>query len=409
MDFLDELLEQTAAQKASETPGSAEDKDRPTMAQQAVESRIEAFYAFLEEMVGKLSVIAPEARHSYDVPDFGKLSDLRQDNYRVVSDDLNVPKFTFSFVCRGPHRLQFAAASKNARDEKKERLDQHGLTYRIEDQSQWRYIIHLDPVVPVSFVFEPHPTRAAVTITARNLDVLGVSVYTLGIDLLTQDLMHEFGKRVLRRPNRFEHLSGHRVPEETRTQFQEKIAARMRERSEQLSTPEPDGSLSKSRAFVKGILSKARGDAQTGYDKRQEEPTELSNTELARPRSTAQAPGSGNADPIPEYGWIITGDHFVGDTATMLGKVGPPGAASRFPIRTLTNQGIRFRMRTADKKVRYTGCIAGRFVGMEPLRDYGEQHGCTTIEYERQGKWYTLRPAVNPHTLAGVNDSAGAA
>ena len=43
-----------------------------------------------------------------------------------------------------------------------------------------------------------------------------------------------------------------------------------------------------------------------------------------------------------------------------------------------------------SQEVRYLGYIVGTFHGIEPLTDYGMDHGCHTIEFEAGGRWVPL-------------------
>ena len=42
--------------------------------------------------------------------------------------------------------------------------------------------------------------------------------------------------------------------------------------------------------------------------------------------------------------------------------------------------------------VLYSGYIIGDASGIEPLVDYGYDHGCATIEYEQDGDWVLVDP-----------------
>ena len=84
------------------------------------------------------------------------------------------------------------------------------------------------------------------------------------------------------------------------------------------------------------------------------------------------------------------GDTLSGNTADTVGKVGPPGAARHYSARRLFAEGANFRMRGDDGQVRYTGYVAGEYAGPEPLHDFGTAHGCSRIEYLRDGKWEAL-------------------
>ena len=79
------------------------------------------------------------------------------------------------------------------------------------------------------------------------------------------------------------------------------------------------------------------------------------------------------------------------DTAANLGKLGPPGASRQFPLRKVLTEGRQFRLRDREGKVAFSGNIAGRFKGPEPINDFGLDHGCFRIEYLRGEEWVELK------------------
>ena len=96
---------------------------------------------------------------------------------------------------------------------------------------------------------------------------------------------------------------------------------------------------------------------------------------------------------MSKYTWVITRERIQGDASNVVGVIGPSGAKGRARFDVVVRKGDRFRLRTDVGHVEFSGYILGDYDGTEPLDDFGQERGCTDIEYERAGKWVTLEEA----------------
>ena len=87
------------------------------------------------------------------------------------------------------------------------------------------------------------------------------------------------------------------------------------------------------------------------------------------------------------YQWVLVTDTLSPNTSDRVLKVGPRSAVGRAGIRTTVLEGEHFRMLDRHGRECYTGYISGRYSGLEPLDDFGRDHGCVDIQYERNGVW----------------------
>ena len=94
----------------------------------------------------------------------------------------------------------------------------------------------------------------------------------------------------------------------------------------------------------------------------------------------------------PKYAWVVTRDGDMSDTSSTVGKLGPEGAARRFRVNQVLLTGRAFQMKGPHGRVMYSGYLTGEAKGVEPLVDYGYDHGCSTIEFDHDGTWVPLSP-----------------
>ena len=203
----------------------------------ALQPQLQRLHEFLSDLGEQLNVVDPYVGHDYDVLGYTALSELRQSRYvaRAEMQGELIAKVVFEFICKGDNPVQFFVDTRDECNTAKDRLLEHDLHIRWKDDADWRYVFTVQPAVPVSFEFEPHPNELAIKLTGKNFQRLGVTTYSFEPEKLTDALLEEFGKRIVNQPNSFDELSGYRVSNNMRKQFQEAIAARQLEREEELS------------------------------------------------------------------------------------------------------------------------------------------------------------------------------
>ena len=82
-----------------------------------------------------------------------------------------------------------------------------------------------------------------------------------------------------------------------------------------------------------------------------------------------------------QYTWFLFGDLSVGHTGARIWQSGPDRDEPKAPLHVLMNEGQKFNLVDASGEIRYEGYIVGRYLGDEPLKDYGQAHGCVALEW----------------------------
>jgi hypothetical protein len=103
----------------------------------------------------------------------------------------------------------------------------------------------VDAYVPVSIEFEANYDKNAIQLKLKNLGTLGIVKYFFDPSKISGELMDELAKCVLRRPNRFDELTGNTLSDTTRQRIREQLAAEQNERDTELHTGETPAPKSK--------------------------------------------------------------------------------------------------------------------------------------------------------------------
>lgn len=405
MKILEELRQEQVQQRQGET--SMHGAPPPAApATEAVQRAIELMFAQLCTFAEGLNQLDAKVPVSYDIEGMGTLADLRQCDYTVEERSCAQPSFDFRARCAGSHPLSCVVSTRAERDALQEELRELGLIHRADDLSTWRYAVTVKPEVQVCLTFLPSASGRSIRVEVNNLSRLGQELFSIQPDQVSEDLLNELGKMVLRRENRFARLSGNAVPEEVRRQLQARVQAR-RSRQAKLAAE-----VQQERHDA-GTRRRTGGDGDSNRPHLRQAPIMVSERAVDEGLVIWDAPDTGPDDgddavtelapaPIrnradatqetPRYAWMITKDRRCSDTSSTIAKRGPAGAQKLFPIPSILNKGESFRLKTRDGEVRYLGSVIGDYQGVEPLVDFGLRHGCYVIEYQRNGEWVRVRP-----------------
>ena len=356
-----------------------------------LQPQFQTLLAFLSDLSERLNVVDPYVGHDYDILGYVALNELRQSRYvtRAEMDGELITNVVFECECNGYKPVHFFVDTRDACNTAKDRLLEHGLSIRWKDDANWRYVFTVQPKVPVSFEFAPHPNQLAIKLKAKNFQRLGVTTYSFEPQKLNDVLLDEFAKRVVNQTNSFDELSGYHVSNHARAQFQEAIAARQLEREEELRR-EQASTANKPNPLVK-LFSKDEGQAPDPA-----QPSIGGTPVMVAPIEKPLAPASSRPPPKPKstsfkkYAWMVTGTGDGGESTTELVSRLGPGVEYHAGINNLVSRGAHFRMLGSDARVLFSGYIVGECTGREPLEEFGQDRGCTTIEYERDGNWVAL-------------------
>lgn len=224
MGFLDELKQEAEAVKAGEERQRTEAQERDHVFRTLLEPVMQRIYAYLNQVVEQLNVVNPEAYVSYDVEGLGRLENLQQGNYKVTADDPeNLRSFTLGYLCSREGRIRFEKRGKPASEHQRDYMRSHALEFTYKMGVDGKGVFALQPMVPVGFTFEADTDNKAIRLRVRNLDTLGVCHYSLKPERIDEAWLEELGKRVARRPSRFDELIGNVLPDEARRRLQREL------------------------------------------------------------------------------------------------------------------------------------------------------------------------------------------
>jgi hypothetical protein len=250
MGVLDELKKEAAEVRAKVDEESSTTVQESGKNRRQLEPKMQALYKYFSEFAEHLSVVSPDVSGDYLLEGLGALTNLQQGDYQITTDDpKSVQKFTFHWSCSRSGRQEFKVPNPAAAEVVRETLWNQNLRFNKRDlQAGAGALFTVEAYVPVSFEFEADYDRGAIALKRKNLGTLGVTKHKYSPDKINGELMDELAKCVLRRPNRFDELSGDKLSETVRQRIREQVEAERRQRDTELHKggepqPKPKGQL----------------------------------------------------------------------------------------------------------------------------------------------------------------------
>lgn len=240
MGLLDELKQEAESLKSIED----EVTDIPQVDTEAVRRQLapkmKALYKYFNEFNDHLNVVSPDVSGDYELEGLGTLTNLRQGDYKLATEDpKSLQKFTFHWTCSRQGRQEFKVENPIIAEKHRETLWNYNLKFNKRDlQKGAGTVFVVDAYVPVTCEFEADPVKNVIRLKLKNLGVLGVINHAYPPDKVNEELMDEFAKLVLRRPSRFDELSGEKMSDTLRLQLRENVEKERKQRNTELHIAE---------------------------------------------------------------------------------------------------------------------------------------------------------------------------
>jgi hypothetical protein len=237
MGLLDELKQEAESLKTRDDEDTQETPQVDTeVVRRQLEPKMKALYKYFTEFSEHLNVVSPDVSGDYLLEGLGTLTNLRQGDYKLATDEPNsVQKFTFHWSCSRQGRQEFKVGNPIIAEKHREALWNYNLKFNKRDlQNGAGAIFVVEAFVPVTCEFEADPAKNVIRVKLKNLGALGIINHAYPPDKVNEELMDEFAKLVLRRPNRFDELSGEKMSDTLRQRIRESVEKEREQRNTEL-------------------------------------------------------------------------------------------------------------------------------------------------------------------------------
>ncbi len=240
MGLLDELKNEAENLKAADDTGQeaapAESQADTERMRRMLAAKMTALYKYFNEFNEHLSAVSPDVSGDYLLEGLGTLSNLRQGDYKLATENpKSIEKFTFHWACSRQGRQEFKIANPIIAEKQRENLWNANLRFNKRDlQDGAGAVFVVDDYVPVTIEFAIDPVNTVIRLKLKNLGALGTVTHSFPQDKINAELMDELAKCVLRRPNRFDELTGEKMSDTLRQRIRENVEKEREQRNTEL-------------------------------------------------------------------------------------------------------------------------------------------------------------------------------
>lgn len=226
MAFLDELKKQAELKRQQEQTETQSKLVTVSQNFMAVQTKYKEIQRYLQELVNQLNVLNLDIKRSYFIDGFGLIDDFRPQNYALSIDSIRIGQKDFintlvlRFKCVTDKVIRFERDTPQKIDNQKEYLWQNNLKYqctefRNERGLVTRAVFTVASEIPVTARFSADFEKARITLQVRNLHGLTINEFVYEVNEINQEVLDEFAKFILDKPNRLRELGVHQQARRT--------------------------------------------------------------------------------------------------------------------------------------------------------------------------------------------------
>lgn len=226
MAFLDELKKQAELQRQQEQTQTQSKLVTVSQNFMAVQAKYKEIQRYLQELVNQLNVLNLDVKRSYFIDGFGLIDDFRPRDYALSIDSIRIGQKDFinalvlRFRCVTDKVIKFERDTPQKIDNQKDYLWQNNLKYqcaefRNERGLVTRAVFTVASEVLVTARFSADFENARIILQVKNLNGLTINEFTYEVNEITQEMLDEFAKFILDKPNRLREIGVHQQARRT--------------------------------------------------------------------------------------------------------------------------------------------------------------------------------------------------
>ena len=241
MGILDDLKNQSEAQKT----GEKNEKQRLAGLEQYYQDNIRPkmllLYNFLNELVEHLNYLKKSTIASYPVYPDGSTQTFSQSDYKVTIDSTNIIKnINFSFLCNLEKTLKLEVENEERIERYTEVLNSFRIPFDRQDTKDNDYCLiksgfEIKGPIRVHVVFKANIENSSIDMLLTNLDNPGTQKYKFTERHITEEFIDGLGKYILRENPSFLKLD---INEEDKEEIRKQVQLDLKRRNEELEAAE---------------------------------------------------------------------------------------------------------------------------------------------------------------------------
>lgn len=202
MNILEEYKKKAAKLQQDMEQASEADSGLRVLRNMQVVHGLQVISSYLHELIEQLNFVEPDIHFTISLDSFGELKDLRQGDYKLISEsNYRRESVCLIFTLNNENSLDLEIEENRESEEKLEKLKENGLLANYTSRQPAR--ISIQGYVPVRLEFFSDFEESNIHLSINNFSRLGAEHYMLNVDNVSDELLDELGRFVLRQPSKF--------------------------------------------------------------------------------------------------------------------------------------------------------------------------------------------------------------
>lgn len=227
MSYLDKLKQEAKQKQEQERASLHRQTQQEAVLNAVVRPALRRLHRYLYELIQHVKYVKSQIPVKYTLSGYGELESFHQSDYSIsYLAEESKADFMVRCICTGPFKLRFEKHRQADAAEQKKYLHKHGLRFHFIEipDSHYRFskaLFEVEPIIQADFIFEADSNKQCINLTVKNFLNLGTCFYTLKPEDITDSLLDELAKYLLREPNQLVLRERYHLPPAQRQKLEE--------------------------------------------------------------------------------------------------------------------------------------------------------------------------------------------
>jgi hypothetical protein len=233
MALLDDLKAKSEARKTEELAERLHAERLEAAYERYVNPKMRRIFNYLSQLVEEVNYLKPNLRVDFELPVFGRMLGLRQEEYRLTVDSLDrMRQIVLRFRCSGGQTARFKVSPPSVAADLRDQLVDHGMRFDSQDYfDDYRAVIGqrfaVEGEFPVLLRVAADIERTLIHIHITNFDAPISRHAKYRPEQITEEFLDDLGNYILRKHSKLIQLP---ISEEERKELRQRMEREAKQR-----------------------------------------------------------------------------------------------------------------------------------------------------------------------------------
>ena len=257
MSLLDDLKKQAEQKATRDTVQASSTTGRADQVWKKLEPKMKMIARYYKELAENLNIVNPDTLNSYQLTKSIVLNNLKKTEFRVTGKKANDFRcISFRYDLTGERDIKVAINNDMQAEKIRSVLSERGFRFVDKVEHAKRIVFTIKPKITVLFEYSVDLENAQVLLKVDNFDGAWTQLVRYNPDAVNEELLDETAKYILKKPNRFQQLSGNVVSEDMRAKLRATLMKSGKIPNEKDTTAQREDKMDSTTIRLKSLFKK---------------------------------------------------------------------------------------------------------------------------------------------------------